>query len=68
MLGLKPWGAPLEALFRDDFGAVKTMAVFNAIKLADGAYGQFADIVAGTWQGMPPNTMFVLTRSQNGFF
>ena len=52
---LKPWGAPLAALFQDDFGAVKTMALFSAIKLADGAYGQFRDIVAGTWEGMPPN-------------
>ena len=61
-LGLKPWGAPLEALFRDDFGAVKTMAVFNAIKLADGAYGQFRDIVDGTWEGMPPNIKGFIPR------
>ena len=40
-VSLQPWGAPLEALFKDDFGAVKTMALFSAIKLADGAYGQF---------------------------
>jgi hypothetical protein len=40
-VSLQPWGAPLEALFKDEFGAVKTMALFSAIKLADGAYGQF---------------------------
>jgi hypothetical protein len=61
-VSLKPWGAPLEALFRDDFGAVKTMALFNAIKLADGGYGQFAEIVAGTWQGMPPNIKGFIPR------
>jgi hypothetical protein len=59
---LKPWGAPLVALFQDDFGAVKTMALFSAIKLADSAYGQFADIVAGTWEGMPPNIKGFIPR------
>ena len=61
-ISLKPWGAPLEALFQDDFGAVKTMALFNAIKLADGAYGQFQQIVAGTWQGAPPNIKGFIPR------
>lgn len=59
---LKHWGAPLEALFKDDFGAVKTMALFNAIKLADGAYGQFSAIVDGTWEGMPPNIKGFIPR------
>ena len=61
-ISLKPWGAPLEALFEDDFGAVKTMALFNAIKLADGAFGQFQSIVAGTWTGMPPNIKGFIPR------
>lgn len=61
-ISLKPWGAPLEALFRDGFGAVKTMALFNAIKLADGAYGQFEAIVAGTWTGAPPNIKGFIPR------
>ena len=61
-VSLKPWGAPLEALFQDDFGAVKTMVLFNAIKLADGAYGQFESIVAGTWTGMPPNIKGFIPR------
>ena len=61
-VSLKPWGAPLEALFQDDFGAVKTMALFNAIKLADSAYGQFREIVAGTWTGMPPNIKGFIPR------
>jgi len=61
-VSLKPWGAPLEALFRDGFGSVKTMTLFNAIKLADGAYGQFEEIVAGTWQGLPPNIKGFIPR------
>jgi hypothetical protein len=61
-VSLQPWGAPLEALFKDDFGAVKTMALFSAIKLADGAYGQFEQIVAGTWAGMPPNIKGFIPR------
>jgi len=62
LVSFRPWGAPLAALFQDDFGAVKTMALFSAIKLADGAYGQFRDIVAGTWQGMPPNIKGFIPR------
>jgi len=62
LVSYRPWGAPLAALFQDDFGAVKTMALFSAIKLADGAYGQFRDIVAGTWQGMPPNIKGFIPR------
>lgn len=61
-ISLKPWGAPLEALFQDGFGAVKTMALFSAIKLADGAFGQFESIVAGTWDGMPPNIKGFIPR------
>lgn len=61
-ISLKPWGAPLEALFQDGFGAVKTMALFSAIKLADGGFGQFESIVAGTWDGMPPNIKGFIPR------
>lgn len=61
-VSLQPWGAPLEALFQDGFGAVKTMVLFNAIKLADGAYGQFKQIVDGSWTGMPPNIKGFIPR------
>lgn len=61
-ISLKPWGAPLEALFQDDFGALKTLVLFNAIKLADGAYGQFQEIAAGTWKGAPPNIKGFIPR------
>ena len=43
-------------------GQVKTLTLFNAIKLADGAYGQFQAIVQGTWTGMPPNIKGFIPR------
>merc|ERR1719254_389520 len=38
------------------------MVLFNAIKLADGVFGQFQSIVAGTWTGMPPNMKAFIPR------